>query len=80
MQRVLILQFSVTVVPACYDHEAASLARLRMEPETSDSESTVSGAADSQGGMGIRGSTTTANADAAASTFPKNLIRVIINC
>ncbi|KAL1819840.1 hypothetical protein ACET3Z_014709 [Daucus carota] len=68
------------VVPACYDHEAASLARLRMEPETSDCESTVSGAADSQGGMGIRGSTTTANADAAASTFPKNLIRVIINC
>ncbi|KAL8135054.1 protein argonaute 1-like [Apium graveolens] len=75
---------SVSIVPpAYYAHLAAFRARFYMEPETSDSESMVSGAAGGRGGMGVGRSTRAANANAAVRPLPalkENVKRVMFYC
>ncbi|KAK1388135.1 Argonaute 1 [Heracleum sosnowskyi] len=75
---------SVSIVPpAYYAHLAAFRARFYMEPETSDSESMVSGAPGGRGGMGVGRSTRAANANAAVRPLPalkENVKRVMFYC
>ncbi|KAK2965019.1 hypothetical protein RJ639_029529, partial [Escallonia herrerae] len=76
---------SVSIVPpAYYAHLAAFRARFYMEPETSDSGSTTSGAAGGRGGMGLGGRSTRApGANAAVRPLPavkENVKKVMFYC